>query len=100
MNVLKKAWQWLCGAVKDILSSVCEAVLDRAKEIAKDRGLVSMALEAVKAAAIEGLTGEKAWVRARDIFTAALKSDGRDLGDCAIDTALQLTYDAWKNKRK
>lgn len=99
MNLLKKAWDWLCGTVKDILSSVCDAVLERAKEISKDRGLVAMALEAVKAAALEGLTGEKAWVRARDIFTVALKSAGRELGDCAIDTTLQLTYDAWKNKR-
>lgn len=98
MDWLKKAWGWLCGAVKDLLSIVCDTVLERAKEIARDRELTSLALTAVQAAAKEGLTGEKAWVKARDVFTKALASAGRDLGDCAIDTALQVVYDAWKNR--
>lgn len=100
MGMLKRAWDWLCGATKTLLAAVCEAVVDRAKEIVADRDVMDAALEAVKAAALEGLTGEKAWVRARDQFVVALRGMGRDLGNCAIDTTLQLTYDAWKNRKE
>lgn len=99
MNWMKKAWHWLCGAVKDLLAAVCDTVLERAKAIAKDKELVNLALDAVSAAAKEGLTGEKAWVKARDLFVQGLASAGRELGDCAIDTTLQIVYDAWKHRQ-
>lgn len=99
MNWLKKAWEWLCGTVKDVLTAVCEAVLDRAKEIIADKEVVNLALNAIQAAMLEGLTGEKAWVKARDVFVESLKAAGKELGDCAIDTTLQVVYDAWKNRK-
>lgn len=98
MNWLKKLWNWVCGVAKTLLSAVCEAVVANAKELAKDKELVSLALDAVQAAAREGLTGEKAWATARNRFTIALREAGRELGDCAIDTALQTVYSAWKSR--
>lgn len=98
MNWLKSLWDWICGAAKSLLATVCDAVITKAKELAEDKQLVSLALDAVQAAAAEGLTGDKAWVAARDRFVAALKAAGRELGNCAIDTALQSTYNAWKNR--
>ena len=98
MNWLKSLWDWICGAAKSLLATVCDAVIAKAKELAEDKQLVSLALDAVQAAAAEGLTGDKAWVAARDRFVAALKAAGRELGNCAIDTALQSTYNAWKNR--
>ena len=98
MNWLKSFWDWLCGAAKSLIATVCEVVIAKAKELTEDKQLVSLALDAVQAAAAEGLTGEKAWVAARDRFVAALKAAGRELGDCAIDTALQSVYNAWKNR--
>lgn len=97
--MLKKLWNWLVGSVKTLLEAICEAAVARAKEVAQDEELVNLCLNAIQAAATEGLTGDKAWVKARDELTAALKRAGRELGDCAIDTALQLAYDAWKHTR-
>ncbi len=100
MNLLKKLWNWICGVGRTLLTAICEAVVDRAKEVAKDEELVNLCLNAIQAAAAEGLTGDKAWVRARDELVAALKRAGRELGDCAVDTALQLAYDAWKHTQE
>lgn len=100
MKWLKQVLDWLVGAGKTLLTAICEAVVDRAKEVSKDEALVDLCLNAVKAAAKEGLTGRKAWVKARDNLVEALKRTGRELGDCAIDTALQLTYAAWKAEGK
>mgnify|MGYP001777615060 CR=1 FL=1 len=100
MSWLKQVWEWIVGVGRTLLTAICEAVVDRAKEVAEDKALVDLCLNAVKAAAKEGLTGEKAWVKAREELVAALKRAGRELGDCAIDTALQLTYAAWKAEGK
>lgn len=35
---------------------------------------------------------------ARNKFVIALREAGRELGDCAIDTALQTVYSAWKSR--
>ena len=99
MNWIKNIWRWICGAAKTLLAQIADAILERAKQITQDKELISLALNAIQAAASEGLTGDKAWVRARDMFTAALKAAGRELGDCAIDTTLQTVYDAWKNRK-
>lgn len=99
MNWLKQLWNWIKGGVKTLLVAICEKVVARAKEVAQDEELVNLCLTAIQAAATEGLTGDKAWVRALDELTAALKRAGRELGDCAIDTALQLAYDAWKHTK-
>lgn len=99
MNWLKELWDWIVGGVKTLLTKVCEAVLERAKQIAEDERLVNLALEAIEAAVKEGLTDEKAWVFARDKLVEGLKRAGIQLGDCAIDTTLQLVYDAWKNRK-
>ena len=97
MNWLKKLWDWIKGGVRTLLMAVCEAVVARAKAVAEDKELVNLCLTAIQAAITEGLTGEKAWAYARDQLVQALKRSGRVLGDCAIDTALQCVYDAWKN---
>lgn len=98
--MLKKLWNWLWGRVKTLLDTILDTILNEAKLLTKDKDLVALALDAVKAAAREGLTGDKAWTAARDRFTAALKDAGRKLGDCAIDTTLQTVYSAWKNSKK
>jgi hypothetical protein len=99
MKWLKSVWNWICGGVKGLLGVVAKSIIERAKAIAKEKDLVELALVAIAAAAKEGLTGDKAWVKARDEFTKALKESGKELGDCAIDTVLQVTYDAWKNRK-
>lgn len=96
MNWLKKLWDWVCGVAKTLLDAVLDKVLERAKEIRARRELAALALEAVKAAAHEGLTGEKAWVAARDRLTAALKAAGIEVAAVTIDTTIQVVYDAWK----
>lgn len=98
--MLKKLWDWLWGGVKTLLAAVLDTILEEAKRLTEDKDLVALALDAVKAAACEGLTGDKAWTVARDRFTAALKEAGRELGNCAIDTTLQTVYSAWKNTNK
>lgn len=99
MKWLKSMWNWLWGGIKSLLGIVTDTILTRAKEIAKDKELVELALVAIAAAAKEGLTGDDAWAKARDEFTKALGEAGRELGDCAIDTTLQVVYDAWKNRK-
>ncbi len=98
MNWLKKLWDWVCGVAKTLLDKIVGQVIDRVRDIVENRELTALALEAVKAAAHEGLTDDKAWVYARDKLVSALKSAGRELGDCAVDTLLQVVYDAWKNR--
>lgn len=100
MSWLKKLWNWVCGFGRTLLMAICEKVVDRAKEVAEDEELVNLCLNAIQAAATEGLTGDKAWVKARDELVKALERAGRQLGDCAIDTALQLAYDAYKNTQQ
>lgn len=98
MKWLKELWNKIWGGVKTVVMAVVEAVCKRTKEITDDTELVQMCVDAIEAAVKEGLTGEKAWVYARDKLVAALKDAGRQMGDCAIDTALQVTYDGWKNR--
>ena len=97
---LSKLLSFLGFTAKALLKAVASAVLSRAKEQAQDGELLALALEACQAAAKEGLTGEKAWVSARDKLTSALAQAGRTLADTALDTALQTTYDAWKSLGK
>lgn len=97
MTWLKKLWDWLVGAAKRLLDAVLDKVLDRAKEVLDQREVAALALEAIKAAAHEGLTGQKAWVAARNKLVVALREAGIELGECAVDTTLQLIYDAWKS---
>ena len=77
MNWLKKLWDWLVGAAKRLLDAVLDKVLDRAKEVLDQKEVAALALEAIKA--------------------AALRESGIELGECAVDTTLQLIYDAWKS---
>lgn len=98
MSWLKKLWAAICGSVKTVVMAVAEAVGKRVKSIVDDTQLIELGVSAVEAAVKEGLTGDKAWVFARDKFTAALKAAGREMGDCAIDTALQVIYDGWKHR--
>lgn len=96
MNWLKKLWNWVCGVAKTLLDKIVGQVIDRVRDIVKNRELTALALEAVKAAAHEGLTGQKAWVAARDRLTAALKAAGIEVAAVTIDTTIQVVYDAWK----
>ena len=100
MNILKSIWNWLTSTLRTLLDAVLDAVIEKAKDVAEDKKIASIALDAVKAAAHQGLTGEKAWTAARDKFTAALKDAGETLTDTAIDTTLQLVYAAWKDLGK
>ena len=97
MDWLRKLWEWLKGGVRSLLLAVCEAVVARAKAIAEDDELVNLCLEAIQAAATEGLTGDKAWVAAREKLVAALKAAGIETAAVTIDTTLQVVYDAWKS---
>lgn len=90
-------WDFFKGVGRSLLVTITSTIITKAKAIAEDKDLVNLALQAVQAAATEGLTGEKAWTTARNALTASLKEAGRDLGNCTIDTILQTTYDAWKN---
>lgn len=100
MDWLKKLWYWIVGKAKALLANVLDEVIEQAKDIAENKDLAALALDAVKAAAHEGLKGDKAWVAARDRFTAALKEAGKALSDTAIDTTLQNVYAAWKRLGK
>lgn len=98
MKWLKELWNKIWGGVKTVVMAVVEAIAKRTKQITDDTELVQMCVDAIEAAVKEGLTGDKAWVYARDKLVTALKKAGRELGDCAIDTALQVVYDGWKNR--
>lgn len=100
MNWLKDIWNWICGNVRDLVSAVVDAVVAKAKALAEDKDLARLALDAVRAAAKQGLTGDAAWVEARNRFVTALKETGRELGDTAIDTILQNIYAGWKELGK
>lgn len=97
MSWLKNVWDWICGVAKTLLDAIVGQVLDRVKEILAERELVGLALEAIKAAAHEGLTGDKAWVAAREKLVTALKAAGIECAAVTIDTTLQCVYDAWKS---
>ena len=100
MKWITALWDWICGKARDFLDDLISALKSKVLEIIQDRDLLALCVEAIEAAAREGLTGDKAWVAARDRLVAALKTAGRDLGDCAIDTALQNAYAAWKELRR
>lgn len=100
MNILKSLWNWLTSAFRTLLDTVLDVVIEKAKDVAEDKQIAALAFDAVKAAAHEGLTGEKAWTAARDRFVTALKDAGETLTDTAIDTTLQLIYSAWKELGK
>ena len=98
MNWLKRLWSAIWGGVKTVILAVVEAVAKRTKEITDDTELVQLCVDAIEAAVKEGLTGEQAWVYAREKLVAGLKDAGRQMGNCAVDTALQVIYDGWKNR--
>lgn len=100
MDWLKNLWNWLVGKAKALLACVLDEVIEQAKEIAEEKELAGLALDAVQAAAKEGLTGQKAWAKARDKLVKALKETGQELADTAIDTLLQNIYSAWKRLGK
>lgn len=97
MDFFKKIWNAIVGAAKSLLTALCDTMFDQAKNILKDTDLVNLALNACKAAAIEGLTGEKAWVKARDEFVASAEKAGKKLENSTINFILEWVYDSWKN---
>lgn len=94
--MFKSILNYIMSIGKSLVKKICISIIEKSKAIAKDKDIVNLALKAIDAAAKEGLTGEKAWVVARDKLTKALKEAGKELGDCAIDTTLQNTYAAYK----
>lgn len=100
MNILKSIWNWLCGAVADFIDDLISAMKDKILDITSDRELLQLCVDAIEAAIREGLTGDKAWVFARDRLTSALKTAGKELTDCALDTALQNAYAAYKELKE
>lgn len=95
-------WNWLknlfVSTAKALFTIAADFVYSKAISIINDKELQALALAAVKAAAKRALTGDKAWVAARDAFTAALAAKGKDIGNAAIDTLLQLAYYCFKNE--
>lgn len=100
MNILKSIWNWLCGVVADFIDDLIATMKDKILDITSDRELLNLCVEAIEAAIREGLTGEKAWTYARDRLTTALKAAGKELTNCAIDTALQNAYAAYKELKE
>lgn len=100
MEILKKIWDYLFGKVKDLLTSVIDFAFTTTKDILEDKELMALALDAVKAAATEQLTGEKAFVAARNKFVAAAKDAGKELKDSTINYIIELVYNSWKSLGK
>lgn len=96
-NTIKKIWDYLFGAVKTLFAQVLDFCAKKTKELIEDKELMALALDAVKAAAEEKLTGNKAFVKARDKFTTALKEAGLELKDSTINLVLELVYSGFKD---
>lgn len=95
---IKNFFGSIWGGVSSLLKAVKTRIVSIAETLANDDELVELALSCVVAAAKEGLTGEKAWVSARDALVSALKEKGKALGNSEIDTLLQLVYSAYKKE--
>ncbi len=85
------------GKAKSLFSSVLGFCLSEAKRLISDKELMALALDAVKAAAEEKLTGNKAFVSARKKFVGAAKEAGIQLKDSTINLLLELVYSGFKN---
>ena len=96
MNVFKKIWNYLFGKVKSLFTQVLDACLTKTKDLINDRQLMALALDAVKAAADEKLTGNKAFVKARNKLVASLKEAGIELKSSTINLAIELVYNGLK----
>lgn len=96
MDWLKGIWDWIVGKVRTFVDDLIVAIKDKVRDIIEDRELLTLCVDAIEAAIREGLTGDKAWVFARDKLVAGLKAKGRELSDCLLDTALQNAYAAYK----
>lgn len=93
---LKKIWEYLFGKVKTLFITVLDFCIAETKELIADKQLMALALDAVKAAAEEKLTGNKAFVAARKKFVNAAKEAGIQLKDSTINLVLELVYNGFK----
>lgn len=100
MNIFKKVWNYLFGKVKDLLTAVIDFAFTSTKDILEDKELIALALDAIKAAAKDQLTGENAFVAARDKFTTAAKEAGKELKDSTVNYIIELVYNSWKSLGK
>jgi hypothetical protein len=100
MSIFKTMWNYLFGKVKDLLAQVIDFAFTTTKDILDDKELMALALDAIKAAAKEQLTGEKAFVAARDKFVNAAKDAGKELKDSTVNYIIELVYNSWKNLGK
>lgn len=100
MNIFKKVWNYLFGKVKDLLTAVIDFAFTSTKDILEDKELMALALDAIKAAAKDQLTGEKAFTTARDKFVEAAKAAGREIKDSTVNYIIELVYNSWKNLGK
>ncbi len=97
MSIFSKVWNWFVGVAKAAWEIVAPAVKQAAVDFVNDPKLQRAAHEAVYAAARQGLTGDKAWVTARDTLVAQLKAAGIQAAANWIDTILQNAYFAFAN---
>ncbi len=86
-------------AVKALWSFAAPGLRQAASDFVNNPQLQQAAREAVYAAARQGLTGDKAWVSARDNLTAQLKDTGIKVAANWIDTLLQNAYFAFANSK-
>lgn len=100
MNMLKKIWNYLFGKVKTLFTTVLDFCFSETKRLISDKQLMALALDAVKAAADEKLTGNKAFVKARDAFVTAAKEAGIELKDSTINLVIELVYNGFKDAKK
>lgn len=72
-------------------------MFDTAKEIVKDKELVALAFDAIKAAAEDKLTGTEAFEAAKKKFVDAAKEAGKEINTAFANLVIEYVYNSWKN---
>ena len=96
MKWYQKVWSWFAGGVTTVAKAVYELVASGVKSAAtsfvNDPQNQQVAINAVRAAISEGLTGDKAWVAARDAMLKQFSDSAQGIADNWLDTLLQNAY--------
>lgn len=100
MNWLKKLWDWLRPKLARLFVLTAQNVAQEVLDLINDATLQHAALEAVKAAAADGLKGNEAFDAALAKLSAALRAEGRDLATHVKDTLIQNAYCVFRNARQ
>ena len=94
MNIIAK----ITGFFKDLLTKIFPHIKSAAKAFIMDEAIQTAAYRCAEAAMREGLTGDKAWVYARDELVRVLGGKAKGIATNWIDTVLQNAVFALKNK--